>query len=72
VGIVIVVGVISKLGRGSRGVGHGGEGAKRKFMTGGVRLKDISIRGSGAAGGGCCGAAMKMLDARACLAPEER
>lgn len=35
-----------------------------------VRLKDISIRGSGAAGGGCCGAAMeKTLDARACLTP---
>lgn len=33
-----------------------------------VRLEDISIRGSGAAGGGCCGTAMqKTLDVRACL-----
>ena len=37
-------------------------------MTGGVRLEDISIRGSGAAGGGCCGTALqKTLDVRACL-----
>src|SRR5712671_4539871 len=67
-GIVIVVDIITKLGRGSWGMGHGGEGTKRKCMTGGVRLEDISIRGSGAAGGGCCGTAMqKTLDVRACL-----
>jgi hypothetical protein len=50
VSIAIIVGIVTNLGRGSWGVGHGGEGAKRKCMTGGVRLKDISIRGSGAAG----------------------
>jgi hypothetical protein len=68
VGIAIIVGIITNLGRGSWGVGHWGEGAKRKCMTGGVRLEDISIRGSGAAGGGSCGTALqKTLDVRACL-----
>jgi hypothetical protein len=68
VGIAIIVCIITYLGRGSWGVGHWGEGAKRKCMTGGVGLEDISIRGSGAAGGGCCGTAMqKTLDVRACL-----
>ena len=66
--IAIIVGIITNLGRGSWGVGHWDEGAKRKCMTGGARLEDISIRGSGAAGGGCCGTAMqKTLDVRACL-----
>lgn len=70
-GIAIIVGVITNLGRGSWGVGHWGEGAKRKCMTGGVRLKDISISRFRCGGrGGCCGAAMqKTLDARACLPP---
>jgi hypothetical protein len=68
VSIAIIVGIITNLGRGSWGVGHWDEGAKRKCMTGGARLEDISIRGSGAAGGGCCGTAMqKTLDVRACL-----
>ena len=64
-GIAIIVGIITNLGRGSWGVGHWGEGAKRKCMMGGIRLEDISIRGSGAAGGGT--AMQKTLDVRACL-----
>jgi hypothetical protein len=53
-GIVNCVGRIAKLGRERWGVGHGSGGVKRKCMTGGgVRLKDISTRGSGATGGGC-------------------
>jgi len=69
VGIVVVVDIITKLGRGSWGVGHGSEWAKRNCMTGRVRLKDISIRGSGAAGGGCCGAAMQKCSMRARVWP---
>jgi hypothetical protein len=65
VGIAIIVGIISNLGRESWGVGHWGEGAKCKCMIGGIRLEDISIQGSGVAGGGM--AMQKTLDVRACL-----
>lgn len=74
-GIVIVVDIITKLGRGSWGMGHGSEWAKRNCMTGRVRLKDISISRFRCGGRRLLrrgDAKAKMLDARACLAPEER
>jgi hypothetical protein len=71
--VVVVVGVITNLGRGSWGVGHGSEGAKRKCMTGwgsseGYKYSRFRCDGRRLLRRGDA----KMLDARACLAPEER